>query len=148
MHRTNACTIGQLGKATATKAETIRYYERIGLLPAPKRTAGNYRSYADEHFARLAFIRRSRELGFSIDEVRDLLQLAAQQENSCADVDQIAARHLAEIDRKIRLLKQLRDQLRKTLAACGGGRIAECRVVEALSSDGTATRKKQRRRRA
>jgi Cu(I)-responsive transcriptional regulator len=130
---TDALTIGQLGKATNTKVETIRYYERIGLLPAPRRTAGNYRNYAGEHVSRLAFIRRSRELGFSIEEVRELLELAAQRENSCAEVDQIVARHLAEIERKILSLKRLRHELRETLAACSGGRIADCRVVEALS---------------
>ena len=75
-------SIGQIGKATETKVETIRYYERIGLLPKPHRTSGNYRSYASEHVHRLAFIRRARELGFSIEDVRELLDLARHRENS------------------------------------------------------------------
>src|SRR5258707_11737716 len=78
----DALTIGQLGQATGTKVETIRYYEKIGLLPAPGRTTGNYRSYAAEHLQRLGFIRRARELGFSIEEVRELLKLAAHGESS------------------------------------------------------------------
>jgi len=126
-------TIGQLAKATGTKTETIRYYERIGLLRAPDRTRGNYRSYADGHMQSLTFIRRARELGFSIEDVRELLELAGQRERPCADVDCIAARHLATTELKIAALKRLRGELRSTLAACKGGRIADCRVVQALS---------------
>jgi DNA-binding transcriptional MerR regulator len=128
-----ALTIGQLGKATATKVETIRYYERIGLLPAPGRTGGNYRSYASEHVRCLGFIRRARELGFSIDDVRELLELARHRDRPCAEVDQIVARHLVVTERKIVALKRLRGELQNTLAACKGGRISECRVVQALS---------------
>jgi DNA-binding transcriptional MerR regulator len=135
-------TIGQFGKATATQVETIRYYERIGLLPKPDRTSSNYRSYASEHVHRLAFIRRARELGFSIEHVRELLDLAAHRENPCAGIDQIAARHLAMIEAKITTLKRLRRELRDTLAACAGGRIDDCRVVQALSPDRPAGRKR------
>jgi DNA-binding transcriptional MerR regulator len=126
-------TIGQLGRATGTKIETIRYYEKIGLLPAPCRTAGNYRSYADEHLQRLGFIRRARELGFSIGDVRELMMLAAHREDPCGGVDQIAARHLETTERKIAALTRLRRELLDTLASCKGGRIAECRVIQALS---------------
>src|SRR3546814_13155525 len=93
-------TIGDLAKATATKVETIRYYERIGLLPAPARTQGNYRSYTDDHLRRLSFVRRSRELGFAIEQVRALLDLADQRDRSCAAVDAIARDHLAEAIRR------------------------------------------------
>jgi DNA-binding transcriptional MerR regulator len=141
-------SIGQVGEATATKVETIRYYERIGLLPKPDRTSGNYRSYASEHVHRLAFIRRARELGFSIEDVRELLELAGHRENPCAGIDQIAARHLAMIEGKITTLRRLRRELRDTLAACAGGRIAECRVVQALSPDRLAERKRGARRQA
>ena len=79
-------SIGQVGEATATKVETIRYYERIGLLPKPDRTSGNYRTYASEHVHRLAFIRRARELGFSIEDVRELLDLAGHRESPCAGI--------------------------------------------------------------
>jgi DNA-binding transcriptional MerR regulator len=129
----DALTIGQLGRATDTKIETIRYYEKIGLLPAPRRTASNYRSYAAEHLQRLGFIRRSRELGFSIEEVRELLKLAAHGESPCGEVDQLVARHLETTERKIEALKRLRRELRDTLESCTGGRIAECRVIQALS---------------
>ncbi len=88
-------SIGDLAKSTATKVETIRYYERIGLLPAPERTAGNYRSYSAAHLGRLSFIRRARDLGFSIEQVRDLLGLSDQRARSCEAVDAIAREHLA-----------------------------------------------------
>jgi DNA-binding transcriptional MerR regulator len=136
-----ALTIGQLGRATDTKIETIRYYEKIGLLPAPRRTSGNYRSYAAEHLQRLGFIRRARELGFSIEDVRELLELAAHGEKPCEEVDQLVARHLEMTERKIEALTRLRRELRDTLASCKGGRIAECRVIHALAPV-QATRKK------
>ena len=137
-------SIGHVSGATGTKVETIRYYERIGLLPKPDRTNGNYRSYASEHVHRLAFIRRARELGFSIEDVRELLDLAGHRESPCAGIDQIAARQLATIEGKITTLKQLRRELRDTLAACAGGRIADCRVVQALSADRTRGKKKSK----
>ena len=108
MPATNALTIGQLGRVTATKIETIRYYERIGLLPVPARTAGNYRSYASDHARRLAFIRRARELGFSIEDVRELLDLAEHRERPCVEVDEIVARQLAATEKKIAARKRLR----------------------------------------
>src|ERR1700746_3746002 len=128
----DALTIGQLGQATDTKGETIRYYEKIGLLPAPRRPAGNYRSYAAEHLQRLGFIRRARELGFTIEDVRELLKLAAHGERPCEQVDQFVARHLETTERKIQALTRLRRELRDTLDSCKGGRIAECRVIHAL----------------
>jgi DNA-binding transcriptional MerR regulator len=136
-------TIGQLGQATGTKIETIRYYEKIGLLPAPKRTAGNYRSYAAEHLQRLGFIRRARELGFTIEDVRELLKLAAHGERPCEQVDQFVARHLETTERKIEALTRLRRELRDTLDSCKGGRIAECRVVQALFPVSAGGKKKR-----
>src|SRR5262245_66457053 len=121
-----AMTIGDLARATTTKVETIRYYERIGLLIAPQRTPGNYRSYSSKDLKRLSFIRRSRDLGFSIDQVRKLLDLADQQERSCEAVDLVALQHVAEIDRKIKDLKALRSELQRMLKECQGGTIAEC----------------------
>src|SRR5690606_13083849 len=87
-------SIGDLAKATATKVETIRYYERIGLLPKPARTSGNYRSYSSAHLERLSFVRRARDLGFSIEQVRDLLGLSDQRNRPCDAVDAIARQHL------------------------------------------------------
>jgi DNA-binding transcriptional MerR regulator len=137
-------TIGELGKATATKIETIRYYEKIGLLPAPERTSGNYRSYAAEHQERLGFIRRARDLGFSIEDVRELLKLSAHGERPCEQVDQLVARHLETTERKIEALKRLRHELRDTLVLCKGGRIAECRIIEALSPASGSPKKRGR----
>lgn len=125
--------IGELAKATATKVETIRYYEQTGLLPAPARTQGNYRSYGGEHLARLSFIRRARDLGFSIEQVRALLDLSDDRARDCATVDQIASEHLREVDRKIADLTALRRELSAVIQSCGGGIVAECRIIEALA---------------
>jgi Cu(I)-responsive transcriptional regulator len=126
-------TIGSLAKATNTKVETIRYYERAGLLPAPARTSGNYRSYSSEQLSRLSFIRRARDLGFSLSQVRELLGLSDQRCRSCDAVDAIAREHLAEVDRKIADLTALRRELDSVIRQCGHGSIAECRIIEALS---------------
>ena len=128
-----ALTIGQLGKATATKVETVRYYERIGLLSAPDRTTGNYRAYGADALARLSFIRRARDLGFSLDKVRELLDLSGQQQRDCATVDVLASEHLAEIDRKVADLNALRQELSALITSCQGGTMAECRILEALA---------------
>lgn len=126
-------SIGHLARATDTKVETIRYYERIGLLPAPERTAGNYRVYSETHFQRLSFIRRARHLGFSIEQVRDLLGLSDQRDRPCDAVDAIAREHLADVDRKIADLQALRRELGSIISQCGCGTIADCRIIEALS---------------
>src|SRR3546814_280393 len=127
-------TIGDLAKATGTKVVTIRYYERIGLLPPPERTTGNYRAYEPVHLERLRFIRRCRDLGFTLDQVRELLRLSSQEGKSCSEVDRIAAAHLAAIEEKIADLSRLADQLRRIISRCeGGGIIADCRIIEALS---------------
>jgi DNA-binding transcriptional MerR regulator len=123
-------SIGELAKATGTKAETVRYYERIGLLPEPARTSGNYRAYARPHLERLSFIRR--DLGFSLDQVRALLRLADDREQSCDEVDRIAKLHLTEVDRKIADLVSLGSELRQLIDKCRHGTIAECRILEAL----------------
>jgi Cu(I)-responsive transcriptional regulator len=125
--------IGALARRTNTKIETIRYYERIGLLPSPARTAGNYRTYARRHLERLSFIRRGRDLGFSLDEVRALLRLSDDRDQPCADVDRIARLHLAEVERKIADLKALHRELRQLIDQCRHGTIAECRILEALA---------------
>ena len=126
-------TIGWLAKATATNIETIRYYERIGLLPAPARTSSNYRAYGPDHLARLSFVRRSRDLGFAIEAVRDLLSLADEKDRDCGAVDVIAREHLAEVERKTADLTALGRELRDLIGQCGHGTIAECRIIEALS---------------
>lgn len=124
--------IGELSRATGTHIETIRYYERIGLLPAPSRTAANYRSYGDTHRARLAFVRHSRDLGFTIEEIRSLLDLSDHPERDCADADRIATRHLEQVEEKIAQLTLLREELSRIVGRCRGGIAADCRVIEAL----------------
>ena len=127
--------IGELARAAETKAETIRYYERIGLLPAPPRTAGNYRDYSAAHVSRLTFTRRARDLGFSIEQIRALLDLADQKEQSCEAVDAIAHEHLIEVKRKLADLSALRKELESLIGQCRHGTVAECRILEALSPD-------------
>lgn len=137
---TEPLSIGSLAKATGTKVETIRCYESIGLLAAPARTKNNYRAYTPQHLARLSFIRRARALGFSIDQVQELLELADQKDISCKAVDAIAREHLAEIDRKLRDLNTLRFELSNVIVQCGHGTISECRIIETLAPDSAAFR--------
>lgn len=124
--------IGELAAATRTKVETVRYYEKIALLPPPARTAGNYRSYGGDHLARLSFIRRARDLGFSLEAVRELLTLADDKGRSCEAVDGIARTHLAEIDRKIADLAALRAELDRVIRSCSHGTVADCKIIETL----------------
>ena len=124
--------IGELAAATRTKVETVRYYEKIALLPPPARTVGNYRSYGDDHLARLSFIRRARYLGFSLEAVRELLTLADDKRQSCEAVDGIARTHLAEIDRKIADLAALGAELDRVIRSCSHGTVADCKIIETL----------------
>ena len=133
-----ALTIGELGKATDTKVETVRYYERIGLLPKPARTAGNYRAYGAAELGRLSFIRRARDLGFPLDQVRALLDLSDDCTRDCATVDALASEHLREVDRKIADLTALRRELDALLTSCKGGTVADCRIIEALGPSAKA----------
>lgn len=125
--------IGELAQQTGVKVETIRFYEQEGLIPEPERTASNYRSYTIEHLNRLSFIRRSRDLGFTLEQVRTLLQFADAPHQSCESVDDIALGHVGEIDRKIADLQALRDELVRHLDCCGRSTVAECRIIEALA---------------
>jgi DNA-binding transcriptional MerR regulator len=134
MNGKNQIGIGDLAKETGIKVVTVRYYEQIGLLPVPSRTAGNYRTYSNEHMRRLRFIRRCRDLGFTLGQIRDLLRLSSQKDEECAEVDRITAQHLIGIEQKISDLKRLARELRRLNNCCQGkGIIAECRIIEALS---------------
>ena len=128
-------TIGDLGKATSTKVETIRYYERIGLLPKPPRTGGNYRAYGADELGRLSFIRRARDLGFSLDQVRELLSLSDDRDRDCGTVDALARDHLVEIERKIADLRALHRELSARIESCEGGTVAQCRIIGALAPE-------------
>ena len=124
--------IGELASSTATKVETVRYYERIGLLPPPARTSANYRAYGIEHLARLSFIRRARDLGFTLEAVRELLTLSDDKAQSCEAVDGIARTHLIEIDQKVSDLTALRTELDRVLRSCSHGTVADCKIIETL----------------
>lgn len=124
--------IGELGRATGTKVETIRYYEREGILPAADRTQSNYRDYSSDHLATLAFVRRARELGFSMAQIRELLTLSDHDDKPCDDVDRLVERHLSDIERKIADLFLLRDELKDMARSCKGERIGDCRIVDSM----------------
>lgn len=132
-------TIGHLARETGSTAQIIRYYEAIGLLPAPERTAGNQRVYGRAHRDRLAFIRHARELGFPLAAIRELLALGDRPEQSCARADRIASSHLDRVERKIAQLESLRSELKRMVGRCrraqrrGEARVSECRVIEALA---------------
>lgn len=130
---TDILRIGHLAQKTGTKVETIRFYEKSGLLPRPGRTDGNYRAYDASHLNRLSFIRRARDLGFSLDQVRGLLTLADDRNQSCAAVDIIANEHRSQVERKIRDLQALKAELDNLIDQCGCGTVAECRIIESLS---------------
>jgi Cu(I)-responsive transcriptional regulator len=125
--------IGEIAAATATKVETVRFYEKAGLLPPPARTQGNYRSYGTSHLQRLSFIRRARQLGISLDDVRELLALADDKTQSCEAVDAIANSHLTVIEQKLADLNQMATELRRMIGQCEKGRISECLIIETLA---------------
>lgn len=130
--------IGALGRATGTNVETVRYYERIGLLSKPPRTDGNYRAYGAPDLNRLSFIRRARDLGFSLDQVRALLELSDDKARDCATLDDLARDHLAEVERKIADLVALKGALSDLIESCCGGTVTDCRILEALAPSTTS----------
>jgi MerR family mercuric resistance operon transcriptional regulator len=137
MDGTSRIAIGGLSKHTGANIETIRYYERVGLLPAPTRSPGGYRLYGSDHLKRLIFIRRARTLGFSIGEVRTLLRLADERKRPCAEVRVVANAHLKDVRAKIADLRRMERVLKTTVARCASGKRADCPVIEALYRDGS-----------
>ena len=131
---TRGFTSGQLAKAAGVNLETVRYYENIKLMPPPPRTEGGHRAYDDAHIRRLTFIRRSRVLGFSIDEIRTLLTLSSPHQGSCAEVKDIAAKHLAEVQAKLADLAKLEAILAETISRCTGEAAARCAVLDMLDA--------------
>ncbi len=132
LSRAENLPIGELSKRSGVNVETIRYYERIRMLPAPPRTASGRRVYGAHEARILAFIRRSRELGFSLDEIRALLRLGGPEKASCREVRKIAAHHLEDIRAKLRDLKRLERVLAKTVAQCSGQMAPDCPVLDVL----------------
>ena len=125
--------IGEVARRTGVKAPTIRYYEGIGLLPAPPRTEGNRRVYDDADLRRLAFIRHARELGFDVEAIRTLLSLQDHPDQPCTAADAIARARLADVDQRLAKLLALKAELQRMVHQCTAGSISECRVIETLA---------------
>jgi MerR family mercuric resistance operon transcriptional regulator len=123
-------TIGALSRRTGVNIETIRFYERVGILPKPPRSAGGHRIYDQNHLMRLGFVRRSRELGFSLDEIGGLLRLVDGDRYTCAEVKAITIDHLADVRRKIADLRRL--ERTGVAGKCRGGKVPDCPIIEAL----------------
>lgn len=126
-------SIGDLSRLTGVKPTTIRWYEQEGWLPPPARTDGGHRSYGEGHVQRLGFIRHSRELGFSMADIRALLALADRPWDDCSGAHAIATAQIAEVDARLRRLLALRSELERMAQSCAGGQIGECRIIETLS---------------
>lgn len=125
-------TIGTLSQRTGCNIETIRYYERIGLMPHPARTDGGHRLYGEDLVRRMGFIRRSRELGFTLDQIRTLLGLVDGRRYTCAQVKHITVEHLDEVRRKVADLRKIERVLTDMAAQCNGGTVPLCPVIDAL----------------
>ena len=132
----SAMTIGRLSKAADVKVPTIRFYEQIGLLPTPQRSESDRRLYDVKDVKRLAFIRHARQLGFSVDAIRDLLELTDHPERPCAQANALAEAQLAAVEAKIRQLEALRGELARMVASGCNGPAADCRVIETLADHG------------
>ncbi len=127
-----------LARATGCNLETIRYYENIGVMPDPPRNAKNYRSYDQSHVARLSFVMRARDLGFTLEEIRDLLALVDGGVQTCAEVQVMAAHHHQSVKQKIADLRRIEKVLADTMAQCSGQDVPECAVIDALAGSGAA----------
>lgn len=138
--RAKVLTIGNLSEFTGVNIETIRYYERIKMFPAPPRTAGGRRVYDANHLRLLAFIRRARELGFSLQQIRGLMRLGGPAKASCREVRNVASHHLEDIRAKIADLRKLERLLSKTVAQCTGTTAPECPVLDILDVRRTVQR--------
>lgn len=131
--RADQFPIGALSAATGVNIETIRYYEKIGLMPAPPRNEGRQRVYDASHLKRLTFIRRGRELGFSLDQIRELLGLVRGHDLTCAGVKTMTDAHVTDIRRKVKDLKKLERVLTDLSAQCCGDAVPDCPILDALS---------------
>ncbi|MEC4673866.1 MAG: helix-turn-helix domain-containing protein [Nitrospirota bacterium] len=125
-------TIGVLSKQTSCHIETIRYYERIGILSKPPRTEGGHRLYEREQIKRLMFVRRSRELGFSLEEIRTLLRLVDSKRHTCQEVKIVTDRHLEDVRKKISDLRKLQKTLSNISSQCDGGLVPDCPIIDVL----------------
>lgn len=137
--RARIVTIGRLSDRTGVNIETIRYYERIGVLPAPPRSEGRHRLYDESHSQRLVFIRRARELGFSLEEIRELSGLASGHKLTCHAVKALTEQHIADIRRKVKDLRRLERVLNDLASRCHGNEMPDCPILEALGDRGVVS---------
>lgn len=126
--------IGKLSRLAQVNIETIRYYERIGIMPNPPRSSSGHRIYSTPHLERLSFVRRCRELGFSQPEVRKLLTLVDEHKYTCAEVREMTARHLTMVRSKIKDLRKLEKALANMVSECDGGNVPDCPIIDILST--------------
>ena len=126
--------IGEVSASSGCHIETSRYYERIGLMTAPDRTASGYRQYRAADIDRLRFITRGRALGFSLEELKSLLRLAEESQLSCSDVDRLARIHLVDIQRRLADLQRMERELQRTIESCSGRERASCSILGALKA--------------
>ena len=126
-------SIGELSRRSGVHIETIRYYERIGVLPKPQRAPNGRRVYRREDAARLSYVRHARDLGFDLRSVRELLTLQQTPNISCKTASVLASNQLADVEDRLRRLTALRDELKRMVRACKNGRVIDCRVIEALA---------------
>lgn len=130
-------TIGELGRSTGTKVNTIRFYEEVGLMPKPIRTSSGRRTYGAGDLRRLAFIRHARGLGFGTSVIRSLLDLSDGPDRECDEVRELARSHLKEVTVRLRQLNALQGELKRMISACDSGRrVADCRILEAVAERG------------
>ncbi|HDZ49140.1 hypothetical protein LCGC14_0278990 [marine sediment metagenome] len=128
-----AISIGELARRADCKPETVRYYERIGLLRDASRTEGGQRRYGEDAVRRLTFIRHARDFGFSVEAVRELLAMSDQPDMPCHQVDAIAKHHLEKVESRLQRLTVLREELQRMVAQCVGGKVGSCRIIEVIS---------------
>ena len=131
----SSLTRGDLARATGCNIETIRYYEKTGLLPDPPRSAAGYRIYSAAHATRLRFILRARELGFSMEDIRGLMGLDDGAAPTCAEVKERTERHLADVRAKISDLRRIESVLAATASRCSGAEVPNCPVLDAISGN-------------
>ncbi len=127
-------SIGELSRRTGCNVETVWYYERVGVIPKPPRTEGGHRCYPVEQVKRLVFVRRGRELGFTLDQIRGLLKFVDTCNFGCSDVKSLTDEHLAELRKKIADLRRTERVLKDMAAQCDGGQVPECPILDALST--------------
>lgn len=133
-------SIGAMSKRTGVNIETIRYYERIGIMPVPDRTAGGNRQYNHDQLKRLSFIKRSRGIGFSIEEIRALLEMADRRDFTCGEVHRMTINHLASVKEKILALCRLKDALEKMASECSRGDVPDCPILDTLFQEPLTSR--------